>query len=86
MRTRVQSIAPVMLGSQAITCSTAMYGNLVHLGNNLIRALMTKESAQFMEEWNTPDLSSMSLWKVPLARNRTWWNRVGSVCLSELRL
>jgi len=38
-----------------------------------MRAVMTKGSTRLAEDWDTPDLSPISLWKVPMAKNpRTW--------------
>jgi len=46
------------------------------MGDKLMRVLMTKASARLTEDWDTPNLSSISLWKVTVAKNprvvRTW--------------
>lgn len=55
----------------AIFFNFILVRNLMHLSDDLMRALITKGSAQLMEDWDTPDLSPVSFWKVPLARNTT---------------
>ena len=48
----------------------------MYLGDKPMRALMTKGNARLTEDWDTNDLSTISLWKVPVAKNpkvvRTW--------------
>jgi len=59
------------LESDMIWMSMKLY-YLMYLGDKL----MTKGSAWLTVDWNTPDLSPISLWKVPLSKNpglvRTW--------------
>lgn len=83
----VQSIASMALGSPAMElkflliciCLTAVCGNLMYLDDNLMRPMSTKGSTQLREDWETSNLSPISILRVPVARNcgehpNMWWS------------
>ncbi len=102
-----QSIAPIVLVVQQChkkslflwVCWAAVCGNRMYCGVNWTIPWTTLGSTRLTVDWDMPDLSAISLWKVPVARKLAGysqdrgeylpmrWSKIRLFCLwSKLRL